>query len=89
MVGLYSPLQQSRKRLGRSRRGREARQYGLYDCLTLTLDGRLCWRPSGDSRFIARQGKEVIVESKQLLLAIGEVGWYSLAKASGGGLSKK
>jgi hypothetical protein len=30
-----------------------------------------------------RQGKELIVESEQLMLAIGDVGWYSLAKILG------
>ncbi len=30
-----------------------------------------------------RQGKKFIVESEQLLLAIGDVGWYSLAKILG------
>ena len=30
-----------------------------------------------------RQGKEFIVEREQLLFAIGDVGWYSLAKVLG------
>jgi len=30
-----------------------------------------------------RQGKKLVVESEQLVLAIDDVGWYSLAKILG------